>query len=220
MWCHDQNYNEKNAVFTSWLKTQNKVVEGDIFGSTSCCQFVAGSGVFVVRGSLMSALEHTRSLGDQKQLQDDCSKSMTGMLRAIHLLQMPFACMECTPKVIDSEDAQKLFRQFSKETGMVVHQAVLSLHNFWPARRQRWWATISHPCLGLQPIQQIPSLAFEPKLIHLFPWFMELDDKVLHELKLDDYELEQFLSTPKGMVEHQVNQLKPMQLRLIVGVVN
>ena len=49
---------------------------------------------------------------------------------------------------------------------------------------------------------------------------MELDDKVLHELKLDDYELEQFLSTPKGMVEHQVNQLKPMQLRLIVGVVN
>ena len=135
---------------------------------------------------------------------------MTGMLKAIHLLQVPMAIMECTPKVYQSNEAQAMFRQFTSETGMKVHQAVLPLHTFWPSRRQRWWATISHPSLGLQDIPEIPPLAFEPKLIHLFPCFMELDDFTLQELKLDDEELEQFMSTPKGMHEHQVNQLKPL----------
>ena len=134
---------------------------------------------------------------------------MTGMLGAIHLLQIPFSIMECTPKVSESAEAQKLLRQFAVETGMVVHQAVLSLHTFWPARRQRWWATISHPSLGLQSIPEIP-LALEPKLVHSFPFFMELVDYALQALKLDEEEHDQFLTTPKGMYEHQVDQLKPL----------
>ena len=109
-----------------------------------------------------------------------------------------------------------MFRQFAAATGMVVQQQALSLHTIWPARRNRWWATFSKPCLGLHPIPDLPRLAFEPALIHLFPHFMELDDQDLQQLKLDDDDddddddMDQFLSTPKGMYEHQVKQLKPL----------
>ena len=49
---------------------------------------------------------------------------------------------------------------------------------------------------------------------------MELSDQDLQQLTLDGDEMDQFLSTPKGMYEHQVKQLKPYQLRLTLGELN
>ena len=69
--------------------------------------------------------------------QDDRSRSLVGALHAIHLLQIPLAILECTPKVIESKEAQSMFQQFSCQTGKVIHQKLLNLHTFWPSRRQR-----------------------------------------------------------------------------------
>jgi site-specific DNA-cytosine methylase len=202
------SYNELNPKFAAWLIKQGKIViEGDV----SCSQVIAQLAPYC--GNILSggiACQPWSLLGDQREMSDDRSRSMPGMLRAIHFLQIPLAVMECTPAVLQSKEAQDILRKFASETGMVVHQKILSLHPYWPSKHQRWWATLSHPALGTRPTPDMPPLAFAPSMIHLFPFFMELDQETLNELKLDDQEMDQFLSTPKGISEHQVNQLKPL----------
>ena len=199
---------EQNKVFAQWLANEGKqVIHGDI----SDPRVVATMSH--VCGSVLSAgvsCQPWSYLGDQQQLSDERSRSLPGTLRAIHLLQVHLAFLECTPAVLHAPEAQAMLTEFASKTGLVVHQAELSLHKFWPSRRQRWWATISHPSLGLHPIPSIPALAFEPALLHLFPWFMELDEETYQSLRLDDHEMDSFLCTPKGMSEHQVNLYKPL----------
>ena len=199
---------DNNPIFAQWLHEHGKqVVLGDIADpavvaslSTRCCGILSG-GI---------ACQPRSKLGDEQHMQDPRSRSLPGMLRALHLLQVPMAIMECTEAVQQSKEAQSMFKMFASQTGMVIQQTTLPLHTIWPARRTRWWATISKPCLGLHPIPALPALAFEPTLIHLFPHFLELSEQDLQQLTLDGDEMDQFLSTPKGMYEHQVKQLKPL----------
>eukprot|EP00435_Cladocopium_sp_Y103_P047772 s870_g14.t1 len=187
--------------------TGKRVVAGDISDPATRAKLAR-----VSEGLLMGGIscQPWSVLGDQRALQDERSRSLPGALKMVHLMQVPLTVLECTPFVRDSPDAQALFTRFAAETGMVVHQHVLSLHTFWPSRRQRWWATISHKALGIQPIPDIPPLAFQPSLVHLMPFFMDVSDSELQSLRLDDYEMEQFLTTKKGMHEHQVNNFKAL----------
>ena len=200
--------NENNKVFTEWLKKKGKqVIEGDISDPQVIAQLSQVCGGILAGGI---SCQPWSSLGDQKAFADDHSRSMPGAFLAIHLLQVPLALLECTPAVLQSPDAQQMLRTFAVQTGRVIQQSTLSLHTFWPAKRQRWWATISHPCLNIQPIPEIPHLAFQPSLLHLMPKFMQLEGEDLDALRLDDEEMEQFLTTRRGMVEHQVDNFKPL----------
>ena len=55
------------------------------------------------------------------------------------LLQTPLAALECTQAIMNSDEAQTMLKNFSHQTGMIIHQKLLNLHTFWPARRVRWW---------------------------------------------------------------------------------
>ena len=199
---------DNNPVFTDWLQAHGKrVIQGDLADPRTVSNLSQHCGGILSGGI---SCQPWSKLGDEQHLNDPRARSLPGMLQAVHLLQISLAIMECTEAVHQSVDAQFMLRQFAVATGMVVQQKVLPLHSIWPAKRTRWWATLSRPCLELQPIPDVPALAFEPSLIHLFPHFMELTDRDLSQLKLDDDEMDQFLSTPRGMYEHQVKQLKPL----------
>ena len=204
--CEVEEVNEANPRFADWLRKQGKtVVEGDIAQTETMIHLASfKSGIF--SGGV--SCQPWSVLGDQKELRDERSRSMTGMLMTIHLLQIPLSIMECTPKVMTSDDAQNMLQEFARLTGLVLHQRVLSLHKIWPAKRNRWWATLSHPCLQVKAFPDITPLAFDPVAVHLLPYFMKLDEHEIESLKLDDDEMEAFLSTKKGMSEHQVNPLK------------
>ena len=203
-----KSYNEQNPVFAKWLESKGKrVIQGDVADPKVVSKLAPICGGIISAGV---SCQPWSVLGDQKAFQDERSRSLPGTLRIIHLLQIPLAVLECTPTIFQSEEAQCLFRQFETQTGMVIHQKILSLHPFWPALRQRWWATISHHALKVQPIPEIPALAFQPSLLHLMPKFMDVQGDELDALKLDDYEMEQFLSTKKGMSEHQVDNFKAL----------
>ena len=198
--------NEQNPVFAAWLRQKGKhVVEGDI-SDPQVVQHMSQVTTGVLSGGI--SCQPWSTLGDQKAFEDDRSKSMPGALVAIHLLQIPLAVLECTPAIMQSSEAQSMLHKFSIQTGRTIQQKLLSLHTFWPARRQRWWAIIAHPSLHIQPIPEIPPLVFQPSLLHLMPKFMQLSDEELHALRLDDHEMEEFLTTKKGMCEHQVDNLK------------
>ena len=203
-----KHFNDQSPVFAKWLQNKGKnVIEGDVADPKVVSKLAS------VHGGILSAgvsCQPWSTLGDQQAFRDERSKSLPGTLRIIHLLQIPLALMECTPAVQDSAEAQAMFRQFEAQTGTVIHQKVLSLHSYWPARRQRWWATVSHHALKIQPIPEIPPLAFQPSLLHLLPRFMTLHGDELMALKLDDNEMENFLNTKRGMVEHQVDNCKAL----------
>ena len=203
--------NEQNHVFAEWLRKRGKrVVEGDISDPKVIAKVALTCGGITGIMSGGVSCQPWSVLGDQKAFMDERSKSLPGALMAIHLMQMPLAILECTPKVFESEEAQNMFRRFSQLTGRVIQQKLLNLHTFWPCRRQRWWATISHPSLNVQPIPDIPPLVFQPSLLHLMPFFMDLKGDELQSLRLDDFEMEQFLTTKKGMREHQVDNWKAL----------
>ena len=202
------SFNEQNQVFADWLRKRGKhVIEGDISDPKVVAKLAETCGGILSGGI---SCQPWSVLGDQRAFQDERSRSLPGALRAIHLLQIPLAILECTPTISDSEEAQHMLRMFSKHTGKVLQQKALSLHTFWPCRRQRLWATISHPSLNVQPIPDIPALVFQPNLLHLTPFFMDLKGDELQSLRLDDFEMDQFLSTRKGMAEHQVDNWKAL----------
>ena len=91
------------------VEKQGKIViEGDV----SCSQVIAQLAPYC--GNILSggiACQPWSLLGDQREMSDDRSRSMPGMLRAIHFLQIPLAVMECTPAVLQSKEEQDILRK-------------------------------------------------------------------------------------------------------------
>ena len=200
--------NDVNIRFCQWLHNQGKnVIAGDItLGSTvqrisKCPRGCVSAGVACQPWSL---------LGDQKGGQDPRAQSLPGVLTASHLLQVPAIFLECTTGAEKAVWFQDILSKFSSATGFVVHQKVLHLHELWPAKRSRWWAVLSHPCLGCQGIPDFPNIAFRPSLMHLFSKLPPLTEDQESELSLDRYELRQFACAAGGLSKSVVNFCLPL----------
>ena len=149
-------------------------------------------------------------LGDCREGDDVRSDSLVGALRMIYLLQSPFGILECTPGAHTSEWFQNKLQEFTSQTGYVLNQRVLELHECWPARRSRWWGTLTKPELKAQEIPPMPKLEFGPTFFHLFPKLKTLDEQEIKELSLDLYELSNFFNHPKGIKSNIVDYYKPL----------
>ena len=95
-------YNEMNSKFVAWMKNQGKIIiEGDVSSSQVIAQLAPYCGNILSGGI---ACQPWSLLGDQKEMEDDRRRSMPGMLRTIHFLQIPLAVMECTPAVLSGSN--------------------------------------------------------------------------------------------------------------------
>lgn len=117
--------------------------------------------------------------------------------------------MECTPGAFQSVWAQSLLRQFQQQTGYIVHQKIVHLHNLWPSYRNRWWAVISHPLLNLHEFPDLPNLTWPPGILNLMPKMMKPDKEILEHTKLSLYELRHFHAQPKGITGSLINKCVP-----------
>ena len=200
--------NDVNIRFCQWLHNQGKhVIAGDItLGSTvqrlsNCARGCMSAGV---------ACQPWSVLGDHKGGQDPRAQSLPGVLTASYLLQVPAIFLECTPGAETADWFQDALKVFAATTGFTLHQKVLHLHELWPGRRSRWWGVLSHPCLGFQGIPDLPSIAFKPSLVHLFPKLQSLTEEQEQELALDRYELRQFANAVGGLSKSIVNFCLPL----------
>ena len=151
-------------------------------------------------------------LGDRRSFRDERSSTLPGTLRASYLMQQSCTILECVPQVLQDSWVQQLIREYSAVTGHISHQTVLSLHQVWSAKRERWWCVVARP--GVAP----PGLtSWKPH----GPWHTVADvmdcfnasrDEEL-ALSLSAYEKETFESLrPISSYCIQVNQPLPTAL--------
>ena len=82
-------------------------------------------------------------LGDQKSFQDERATTLPGTLRAGYLMQSSCVILECVPQVMNDSWVQQVIRDYALVRGHVLGQTVLSLHQVWVAKRDRWWCVIA-----------------------------------------------------------------------------
>ena len=195
---------DQNPVFCKWMtdRYQTTVINGDVSTSATAIEIAkhAGSGVAISAGVL----------GDQGEGTDDRSRSFTGVLRLSHLLQAIVTILECTKEIHTSEWSQSKLSAFAKVTGCSIHQRVLSMHHMWPGHRDRWWCVVGSKDLPLEGFPEMPSLRFDPFIMHILPEFLDSNNPALEELILDDDELEAFEKYGKGFQAQCVNSCKGM----------
>ena len=84
-------------------------------------------------------------LGDRRSCLDERASTLPGTLRAGYFMQCSCVVLECVPQVQDDPWVQQVLEDYAKVTGQVCHQTLLSLHQVWAARRERWWCVIAVP---------------------------------------------------------------------------
>lgn len=186
---------EENRKFKTWLQEKGKqVLRGDIADRRVQAQVVNLHPFMLTAGI---SCQPFSLLGDGRQQMDERSKSFPAMLQTMYLAQSKVMILECTPAALTSPWIQEALQIFADQTGFVVHQRLLELADVWPARRNRWWCTISHPDLMVQPIPDFPLKDFQPGLVHLLPSFRDLDENSLKQLELDHDEMREFGNRPR-----------------------
>ena len=200
-------YNDANMAFCQWLKQNGKrVIHGDINDISVVKEMAKSPGMFMSAGI---ACQPFSRLGDGRQQFDERSQSFPGTMTAGYLLQAQVFLLECTPAVQTSEWVQGVLASFAKQTGFKVQQQLLDLHTFWVSKRTRWWCTVSHPALNLQPIPSIPKMPFNPTFLHLFSKMMDIPESDMNEIELDLYELRHFHGYP-FLEKHLVDTFKTL----------
>ena len=200
--------NDMNIRFSQWAHNSGrKVVTGDVCLPTTVQQIAKQP-----RSSLSSGVscQPWSTLGDMRGGADNRAQSLPGTLKAAYLLQVPVLVLECTKVAATAEWVQDMLKQFCHDTGYVLHQSILHLDEVWISQRTRWWATISHPALGVKAIPDLPKLSFKPSFLHVFPKLVPMSVEDEAELALDQQELRQFYSSRGGISKHLVKYEKPL----------
>ena len=200
--------NDQNIRFCQLLHARGRsVVAGDIALPSTVARMAQHAGNTISAGV---SCQPFSSLGDQLEEKDSRVMSLVGVLHAIHLLQAPLGILECTKAAFTSQWFQSMLKQFCEQTGKVLQQSILELHECWPSKRTRWWGTVSAPELKVQPIPSLPKTTFAPSLRHLFPKPKPMGHEEIEALMLDLYELRNFHECPKGIQQNTIQWDKPL----------
>ena len=194
---------EQNPTFCKWVKDRYsvQVIQGDISASATAAEVAKQTG----SGKMVSA-----GISCQPFSLDDHSRSFTGTLQLSYLLQSVMTILECTPQAKRSQWIQSHLELHSKLTGSTFKQEVLQMHHMWPGRRDRWWCTIAAEYVPLEDIPPMPSLRFDPFILHLIPNMMDSNTCDMKQLVLDDDELSAFQTDGRGIRSHCINTCKGM----------
>ena len=82
-------------------------------------------------------------LGDRRSYLDERAGTLPGTLKAGYFMQSSCAILECVPQVLEDSWVQQVLREYAQVMGHVCTQTVLSLHQVWAARRERWWCVVA-----------------------------------------------------------------------------
>lgn len=204
-------YNDNNQKFCQWIsdRRQVPVVCGDVCDTKTVAEVFSNvKGTHVLTAGV--SCQPFSRLGDQKEEQDERSRSFSGTLRMAYLCQSMVICLECTPTAMDSPWAQKILHDFCKTTNFQCSQKILHLSQLWPAERNRWWAVLSHPSLSIGPIDDLPCIRFSPTVMHLVSTMMKPPKWVEEQIKLSNIESQRFVEQKQGIGKYFLQYTKPM----------
>eukprot|EP00438_Fugacium_kawagutii_P004670 Skav209259 [mRNA] locus=scaffold990:395869:400406:- [translate_table: standard] len=155
---------EQNQKFVEWLKMQGhenvicaNVADNEAIRQAS--QITKGRGHTLGSGV---ACQPFSSLGDRQEHLDDRSVALPGTLKFGYYMRSTAILLECTKEAAESAWVQQLLKEFQAATNYSCKQQVLSLHNTWPAKRQRWWCVLLHPAFDAHDIPPMPEHRFMP----------------------------------------------------------
>lgn len=150
---------EQNPRYCAWAKAHHKcpAIEADIHDPAVIPKLLGLiQDSHVLSGG--TACQPFSRLGDQRQADDDRSRSLPGLLRVAYMLSSVAVIIERTPEAHGSPWVQACLREFIEITGYQCRQITMHLHTMWPARRSRWWAILAHPSIHLPelaPLYQV-----------------------------------------------------------------
>lgn len=204
-------YNEVNPLFCEWIRNNKSspVIEGDLTETNTVGKVfdVVGSPHILSAGISCQPFSY---MGDRKEQKDERSTSLTGTLRMAYLNQSAMVVLECTPAAQDSKWVQDVLQEFCNTTGFRMQQKVLHLDSTWPAVRNRWWAVLAHPAFQISPVQDMPSLRFQPTIMHLISKMLDPPEHIMKQIALDGFELERFSHQKGGIGRYVMNAYRPL----------
>eukprot|EP00438_Fugacium_kawagutii_P028493 Skav203238 [mRNA] locus=scaffold2746:152563:162464:+ [translate_table: standard] len=127
-------------------------------------------------------------LGDQGRFQDGRSDVLDNVLTAGYQLRCHTILLECVTGAGRDKGVQTRVQQFCHQTGYKMSQIELSLHPLFPARRDRWWCLLTHPCMPEVALQPLPTMPYQPTLGMIMPVFHTWSQEALKHIALDRYE--------------------------------
>ena len=124
---------------------------------------------------------------------DGRSDTLIGVLNAVKMLRCPVCILECVSKAGTNKYVRNVLETFCREFHFHLSEKVLRLEDCWSARRERWWAILSAPCLGAVTIPPLPCLPFPGVVKHLLPLPLVCDEQEKAELLLTEREMRMLL---------------------------
>lgn len=205
-------YVEQNVNYCNWLKqrTDTPVIHGDVADPfvVKLVSELTGEIPQPISGGF--SCQPFSALGDRREQKDPRSRTLPALLRMAFHLRSPVVTLECTKEAFDSPWVQQQLSDFCDQTGFKLAQTTLHLHTAWPAFRTRWWACLTHPCLGNFVIPPMPQHQFCPATMHVMPVIPHVHPVEQKQLDLDRYELRHFHSQPNGIAASIINTSKPL----------
>ena len=131
----------------------------------------------------ISCQPHSRG-GDQLGMMDVRSASLPKALRMSWMLQSPITVLECVPDVLHNEAFQKLLTDYCSAAGCHITQQVLRLSNFWPTKRDRWYACITVGILGPINVPDLPICKEFESISKVVPYLQAWPQTDLDQLLL------------------------------------
>jgi len=160
---------DSNPKFHAWTSARSSAPS--ILGSVADPYTVYEVSKVVHESHVLSAgtsCQPFSGLGDGLQGLDPRSASFTGILLMGYFLGSIAMLLECTKEAMTSDWIQSQLEAFGRQTGYQIAQNILHLHDTWPSKRTRWWAVVYHPVLAPFSIPPMPSMRFQPAIVHLF----------------------------------------------------
>eukprot|EP00434_Breviolum_minutum_P006746 symbB.v1.2.005950.t2/scaffold351.1/size221948/1 len=145
---------------------------------------------------------HSRG-GDKLGMMDSRSSSLHRSLQMSWILQSPITILECVPDVMDNQEFQKVLHEYGVATGCHIRQRVLKLSNFWPAKRDRWYACITASILGPIDVPDMPTCGAFSKIVDVIPYLQVWPQTDMDQLLLSEMELNKFKQFSRGGIEQR-----------------
>eukprot|EP00438_Fugacium_kawagutii_P025410 Skav235446 [mRNA] locus=scaffold2206:85243:90006:+ [translate_table: standard] len=185
--------NELREIYCEWQTKQGRqhVVQGDL-GDPKVLEELhrhANQSHMLVAGF---SCQPWSQLGDNRKLNDQRASALHKALFAAYHLRSHSIMLECVPQAGEDPEVLQTIRQFCSMLNFRLAQTTLKLDTIVPARRNRWWALLTHMTLPPMALRELPVIQPSPKVGDVLPFMPSWTPDEIASLELDRYETRKF----------------------------
>ena len=193
-------------------QSRSEVIEGNL-GERSTLQALhtACKGSVLIAGGF--SCQPWSTLGDQHGVADARASSLRHILQAAWFLRASSLVLECVVGAGRDPVVMTTLKHFCQVTHFRLSTQELALEQIMPAKRNRWWCTMTHPSIPAFQLRDMPKLQVPPVVSDMLPIVPQWEAKDLDQLRLDRYDSGKF-EAYGGILNSLVQGNKPLQTAL------